>query len=207
MTQAAPFPSSSPPGLTRWSMLTRSESNTAGRLNKPASRMDCRVKPGNDEREIVLATHPRPSSAYDHTTKKHSPPAKRGRRSAERRMPTMSAQHRQTLPLVDALSAAAHHFRRRARLPALHRGTRHRLSPRWLSPRTGFPQDTAHGVFCPFAASEARSVRTGPFAGRPVPQSRPGADRIHPRAGTAPRSVFRKCPRERRPQMSRVRLM
>jgi hypothetical protein len=28
----------------------------------------------------------------------------------------------------------------RARLSALHRGTRHRLLPRWLSPRTGFSQ-------------------------------------------------------------------
>src|SRR5262245_59985953 len=26
-------------------------------------------------------------------------------------------------------------------------GTRHRLSPRWLSPRTGFPQDAAHRCF------------------------------------------------------------
>jgi hypothetical protein len=31
----------------------------------------------------------------------------------------------------------------------------------------------------------ARSARTGPCAGRPVPQSRPSADRIHPPAGTA----------------------
>ena len=104
-----------------------------------------------------------PSSAYDHAPKIDSPPAthdpekwcpvfgqdhaQKGRRSAERRMPTMSAQHRQTLPLVDALSAAARHYRRRARLPALHRGTRHRLSPRWLSPRTGFPQGAACRCF------------------------------------------------------------
>jgi hypothetical protein len=46
-----------------------------------------------------------------------------------------------------ALSAAARHCRGRARLPALHRGTRHRLSPRWLSPRTGFPQSAAHRSF------------------------------------------------------------
>jgi hypothetical protein len=60
--------------------------------------------------------------------------------------------HRQTSPSADALSAAARHCRGRARLPALHRGTRHRLLPRWLSPRTGFPQGTARKVFCPLAA-------------------------------------------------------
>ena len=42
-------------------------------------------------------------------------------------------------------------------------------------------------------------------AAQPFARVRPGADRIHPRAGTAPRPDFRKCPRERRPQVSRVR--
>jgi hypothetical protein len=78
--------------------------------------------------------------------------AKKGRRSAERRMPTISAQQRRMSPFADAFRAAARHFRGRARLPALHRGTHHRLSPRWLSPRTGFPQSTAKRVFCPLAA-------------------------------------------------------
>ena len=50
MTWRLPFSQSSPPGLTRWSMLMRSESHAAANLSKPASRMDCRVKPGNDER-------------------------------------------------------------------------------------------------------------------------------------------------------------
>jgi hypothetical protein len=33
------------------------------RRNKPSSRMDCRIKSGNDEIESVLATHARPSYA------------------------------------------------------------------------------------------------------------------------------------------------
>jgi hypothetical protein len=78
--------------------------------------------------------------------------AEKGRRSAERRMPTMSAQQRRMSPFADAFRAAARHSRRRARLPALHRGTHHRLLLRWLSPRTGFPQSTAKRVFCPLAA-------------------------------------------------------
>jgi hypothetical protein len=79
-------------------------------------------------------------------------PQQKGRRSAERRMPTMSAQQRRMSPFADAFRAAARHFRGRPRLPALHRGTHHRLSPRWLRPRTGFPQSTAKRVFCPLAA-------------------------------------------------------
>jgi hypothetical protein len=48
VTTAIPSPSS-PPGLTRWSMLTLQESNTAATLSKSARCMDCRVKPGNDD--------------------------------------------------------------------------------------------------------------------------------------------------------------
>ena len=77
---------------------------------------------------------------------------KKGRRGAERRMPTIAAQHQHTLPPVDALSAAARHFGGAPAFRRFCRGTRHRLLPRWLSPRTGFPQGTAHRVFCPLAA-------------------------------------------------------
>jgi hypothetical protein len=79
-------------------------------------------------------------------------PQQKGRRSAERRMPTTSAQQRRMSPFADAFRAAARRSRGRARLPALHRGTHQRLLPRWLSPRTGFPQSTAKRVFCPPAA-------------------------------------------------------
>jgi hypothetical protein len=46
----------------------------------------------------------------------------------------------------------------RARLSALHRGTRHRLLPRWLSPRTGFPDVSNSRVFCPLASSRRLST-------------------------------------------------
>jgi hypothetical protein len=43
-----PF-SSSPPGLTRWSMLKCSAGSRAEPQNQPLRRMDCRIKSGNDE--------------------------------------------------------------------------------------------------------------------------------------------------------------
>jgi hypothetical protein len=57
-------------------MLTRGESNGAASFSKPAPRMDCRVKPGNDDvenpsRDTFLC----PSSDYDHAPKIDSPPA------------------------------------------------------------------------------------------------------------------------------------
>jgi hypothetical protein len=103
-------------------MLTRSESNGAVSLNKPSLRMNCRIKSGNTTSKIVLATRFRARALFTTTTpsqKIDSPPANKGRRSAERRMPTMSAQQRQMLPSADAFSAAARHYRGRARLPAL----------------------------------------------------------------------------------------
>jgi hypothetical protein len=54
-------PPSSPPGLTRWSILKRSERGRTEGLSELQLSMDCRVKPGNDELENVLATHIRPS--------------------------------------------------------------------------------------------------------------------------------------------------
>ena len=157
------------------------------------------------------------------TTKKIRPPArmipksgvrfsdeimrKKGRRSAERRMPTMSAQQRQMLPSADAQSAAARHFRGRARLPALRRGTRQRLLPRWLSPRTGFPQSTAHKVFCPLAARrlELSTLRADRSFCRPTGTPGPPGSGSHPSArGHRTRSAFRKCPRERRPLVSEI---
>jgi hypothetical protein len=46
---ASPPSPSSLPGLTRWSMLTGHEANSAANLSEPKPRMDCRVKPGNDD--------------------------------------------------------------------------------------------------------------------------------------------------------------
>jgi len=100
-------------------------------------------------------------------------------------------------------SAAARHSRGRARLPALHRGTHHRLLPRWLSPRTGFPQSTARRCFARspptlFALSTLRADRSFcRSTGAPGPPGS-GSHSIRARA-PHPAAVFRKCPRERRP--------
>jgi hypothetical protein len=80
----------------------------------------------------------------------------------------------------------------RARLPALHCGTRHASrNQHWLSSRTGFPAAGRGQVFCPPQAvcrGLTRSAWTGPFAGRPGPQSRPGA------RGHRSRSISRPSP-------------
>ena len=70
----------------------------------PPLRFTARVRINN----TVLAT--RSCARALPTTKQiDSPPATRGRRSAERRMPTIAAQHQQTLPSADASGAAARH--------------------------------------------------------------------------------------------------
>ena len=87
-----------------------------------------------DKQNRSRDTLPRPSFA-NHNAKIDSPPAKRGRRSAERRIQPISAQHRQTLPLADARarkramqtsvrSLRTYLLAGRARLPALRRGSR-----------------------------------------------------------------------------------
>ena len=51
-TRPAPLSLSSPPGLTRWSMPRCGYANDRAKsLSESALRMDCRVKPGNDEIE------------------------------------------------------------------------------------------------------------------------------------------------------------
>ena len=88
----------------------------------------------------------------------------------------------QFAPLI--CCAAARHSRGRARLPALHRGTRHRLLPRWLSPRTGFPQSTAKRVFCPLAAQrfELSTLRADRSFCRPTGDPGPPGSGSHPSA-------------------------
>ena len=73
------------------------------------------------------------------------------------------------------------------------------------APVPAFPETRPGGRY-PLrpVTSLPRSAETGRSAGRAVTQSRPGADRIHPRAGTALARAFRKCPRERRPSMSEI---
>ena len=94
-----------------------------------------------------------------------------------------------------------------ARLPALRHGTRHRLSPRWLSPRPGFSQRHGGTVFCRHAAKLSR-VKHAPC--RPVflPADRcPRAARerfARPRAGIRTRSTS-KIASGMRPSVSEIR--
>ena len=90
------------------------------------------VSANSKNRSRGTVTRPR---LANHNAKIDSPPAKRGRRSAERRIPTNSAQHRPTSPLADARarkratqtsvrSLRTYLLAGRARLPALRRGSR-----------------------------------------------------------------------------------
>ena len=88
-----------------------------------------------------------------------------------------------------------------ARLPALHRGTRHRLLPRWLSPRTGFPDVSGSRVFCPLPSSRRLSALRADRSfcrstGAPEP---PECGLAIPPAGTASRSAFQACRPDKRP--------
>jgi hypothetical protein len=107
---------------------------------------------------------------------------KKGKRSAERRI---------VLPIAAPNAAARCLPTTRPPFGAHTRGTRHRLLPRWLSSRTGFPAAFANGGFARFA------LRTLPrlsmlhadrslcrSTGVPKP---PGSGWQNPRAGTASR--------------------
>jgi len=162
-----------------------------------------RCRPGIVTDARVRDTHAQPRSRDANASecavpprREKSAPNKKGRRSAERRMPTMSAQQRRMSPFADAFRAAARlsfpppplagegRGGGRARLPALHRGTRQRLSPRWLSPRTGFPQSTAKRVFCPLAAKrfELSTLRADRSFCRPTGAPGPPGSGSHPSA-------------------------
>jgi hypothetical protein len=168
-------------------MLTRSESNGAVSLNKPSLRMNCRIKSGNTTSKIVLATRFRARALFTTTTpsqKIDSPRQIKGgeapkgacqpcpRSTSEYCRPPMpSARLRATIEGAPA-------FRR------FRRGTRHRLSPRWLSPRTGFPHGTARKVFCPLAASrlELSTLRADRSFCRPTGAPEPPGSGSHPSA-------------------------
>ena len=103
------------------------------------------------------------------------PPNKsEGRRSAEKAQLSRGASPRdQMLPPARASGAAARPAGR-ARLSALHRGSRQAVTPR-LSPGPRFLEPPgANGRTLP-GASAASSSRTGRNAGRAGPQGRPGA--------------------------------
>jgi hypothetical protein len=132
-------------------------------------------------------------------------PEGRGR-SAERRIQPMSAPAPRSRHLRRSTAgAAARHADKstpcaslipfRARPPC---GASPRHSPAQSQPHLAQPQTRVSWTrpgreFCPPLSlpSAASSSRTGPSAGRAVPRGRPGADRIHPRAGAAPAPSFR----------------
>jgi hypothetical protein len=106
--------------MTRWSVLTRSEPDNTLNSSKRVPCMDCRVKPGKDDKENRSRDTSCPSPACDYARKIDSPPARmvpksgvrfsdeimrrKGRRSSERRMPTIAAHtgKRHRLPMLQA---------------------------------------------------------------------------------------------------------
>ena len=146
------------------------------------------------------------------TPKKFASRHQRGKRSAERRMPSMSALRRQvcanlrhsSAPRLRALSG---HARLSAlTLAALATG----YHPDGSALEPGFPKRTATGVLPAWPIlffGYARSVQTGLFAGRPGTQSRPGADWQFRARAPPLASVFQACPSGKAPSMSEVTSM
>jgi hypothetical protein len=154
--------------------------------------MDCRVKPGNDEIENrSRGALTRPSLPHHHATT-DSPLNKRGKRSAERRMPSMSAGRRQVNANLRSSSATRLRAssQRRARLSAL---TLAALAtgyhPDGSAPEPGFPKTDFASVLparpsC-LRLSTLRADRSFcRSTGDPEP---PGSGWHIRRAGTAPR--------------------
>ena len=160
----------------------------------------------------------RPSFAnHDDAKNRFASGNQRGKRSAERRMPSMSASAqtsvRELAPLIRSAAARpqllppplAGEGQGRARPPfgAHACGTRHRLSPRWLSPRTGFPEDGLRECFA--RSARLSSVKHAPRRPVFVPVDR-GPRAARERIGISARghrpslSSFRLALPERRPQ-------
>ena len=116
----------------------------------------------------------RPSFVHHHHAKESLlPVTETGKRSAERRMPTMSALRKRVNASAPLICTAAARPLREARPPfgAHACGTRHRLSPRWLSSRTGFPRRCDCAVFCR-QATTLRRVKHAPCGPVFVPVDR-----------------------------------
>ena len=94
-------PGSSPPGLTRWSMLKRSTGRASG-----FSAWIAGSSPAMTTSEIVLAMHR--TRVMQQTARKFRL-QKKGRRSADRRIHPLSAPHIRMLPRERAPGAEARH--------------------------------------------------------------------------------------------------
>jgi hypothetical protein len=240
-----PFPSS-PPGSTRWSMLTHGEIKQCRKVQQASAPHGLPGQARQRRRRKSFSRHVQrfpgslrtpslrrsricgaPLTRCTASGTRHSDAQKIpfSQRPCARVLPTAPKKIRPrqqkrgeapkgacanhiraaatNVAVCRCFSAAARHSRGRARLPALHRGTHHRLLPRWLSPRTGFPQSTARRCFARspptlFALSTLRADRSFcRSTGAPGPPGS-GSHSIRARA-PHPAAVFRKCPRERRP--------
>ena len=154
---------------------------------------------GADKREHSRGAPSRPSHANHHAQEKD-----RGRRSAERRMPSIvrafANKCTQYAPLVccaDARQRGALAFRRFAA------DSPRQSQPALAQPQAVFPGTRLRRVSPAFACpSPARSAQTGLFAGPTV--SRAARERsANPRAGTAP-APLSGLPREQRPSVSEI---
>jgi hypothetical protein len=194
---------SSPPGLTRWSMLSRRNTGEAAVTpSQRRGRMDCRVKPGNDENESVLATHSRARALRTTTTEKNSLQVE-GSGAPKGACQSMSA-------VANECAGCATHLLRGRASPAggappfgAHAcGTRHRLSPRWLSPRTGFPEDGPSASVLPARPCCLRlsTLRADRSLCRSTGDPEPPGSGWQIRARAPPLAfVFQACLPERRP--------
>jgi hypothetical protein len=136
--------------------------------------------------------------------------AQKGKRSAERRIvQPMSALRKQVCAVCATQSATRlRDLFAEARPPfgAHACGTRHRLSPRWLSPRTGFPEDGPSLSVLPAWPFRLRlsTLRADRSFCRSTGDPEPPGSGWHIRA-RAPllASVFQACPSGKAPSMTR----
>ena len=174
-------------------MLKRSSSNHAAKLSERHRPMDCRVKPGNDERRSSRRACAREPSGWRSANLRtavtaaarfalrrfHSLQEKRKlrRRSADRRRGVLSEPRERMLPLARA-SGPARAEAQRARLSAFRRGTCGgertpplNSSPRFLGP--GVIGCYPH-LASPFSPASCLAVPVVVPDGR-IRRSRPGA--------------------------------
>ena len=148
---------SSPPGLTRWSMRKRGEGNRAANLSKPSLSMDCRIKSGNDDMKIRSRDAGAPELCQRQAQNRPAEhdPVRLGRRwnrlpsrscptnkrEAERRQarsPTSAPCGRGSPLRTSPQKTHKREARRGARLSAFHRGSCQRALARGLCSRPGF---------------------------------------------------------------------
>ncbi len=184
---------SSPPGLTRWSMLKRSSFNHAAKLSERHCPMDCRVKPGNDEKKVPAAPartsqadgdrriangRYRPRSLRCFAVSIHCKKNKKAKEAERRQTQGVLSKPRERMSPLARASGPARAEAQRARLSAFRRGTcgSERTPPLNSSPR--FLGPGVIGCYphlaCPFSPASCLAVPVVVPDGR-IRRSRPGA--------------------------------